>query len=94
MPDGFFGIVGPLVRDPFDNLPVVSDFDRPVLIIHGERDRIIPAEHGMALDRAARDSELVLLPCGHNDCPWQGKRVLEFLRRRGLITWPEDPIGG
>ncbi|MCL7991206.1 MAG: alpha/beta hydrolase [marine benthic group bacterium] len=89
-----FGIFGPLVRDPFDNLPVVSEFDRPVLVLHGERDRIIPVEHGVALDRAARDSELVLLPCGHNDCPWQGERVLEFLRRRGLIAWAEGPNGG
>jgi pimeloyl-ACP methyl ester carboxylesterase len=89
-----FGIVGPLVRDPFDNLQVVSSFDRPLLVIHGERDRIIPVEHGIALDRAARDSELVLLPCGHNDCPWQGPRVLEFLRRRGLLAWPSGPKNG
>jgi pimeloyl-ACP methyl ester carboxylesterase len=85
-----FGIFGPLVRDPFDNLPVVSEFTRPVLVLHGERDRIIPAEHGRKLDRAAADSELVLLPCGHNDCPWQGERVLDFLRRRGLVAWPES----
>lgn len=89
-----FGIVGPLVRDPFDNLSVVAAFDRPVLVLHGERDGMIPAGHGVALDRAALDSEIVLLPCGHNDCPWQGERVLEFLRRRDLVAWPEGPNGG
>ncbi|MEJ2481619.1 MAG: alpha/beta hydrolase [Gemmatimonadota bacterium] len=89
-----FGLFGPLVRDPFENLAVVSAFEGPVLVLHGERDTIIPVGHGEALHRAALDSELVLLPCGHNDCPWQGERVLEFLRRRGLIAWPYGPDRG
>jgi hypothetical protein len=89
-----FGLFGPLVRDPFENLPVVSTFEGPVLVLHGERDGIISAEHGRKLDRAAADSELVLLPCGHNDCPWQGERVLDFLRRRGLVAWPESSSDG
>jgi pimeloyl-ACP methyl ester carboxylesterase len=40
---------GFLVRDPFDNLSVVSTYTGPVLIIHGKNDDIIPFSHGKAL---------------------------------------------
>lgn len=80
-----YGLFGPLVRDPFDNLEAVTSFDGPVLVLHGERDAIIPSEHGRALAAAARDSELHLFPCGHNDCPTPWSTVREFLERRALL---------
>lgn len=80
-----FGLFGPLVRDPFDNLGVVENFGGPLLVLHGERDAIIPAKHGKALAAAGHDSELQLLPCGHNDCPTQWRTVREFLIRRHLL---------
>ncbi len=80
-----FGIVGPLVRDPFDNLPIVEAYEGPVLVLHGERDAIVPVEHGRALARAAARSELHTLPCGHNDCPFQWNRVAAFLVQEGLL---------
>jgi uncharacterized protein len=79
-----FGLFGPLVRDPFECLPVVAAFDGPVLVIHGERDGIVPVEHGRALADAAKSSDLVLLPCGHNDCPDGWPVVRAFLTGRGL----------
>ena len=39
---------GFLVRDPFDNLSVVTEYRKPILIIHGMRDDIIPHAHGRA----------------------------------------------
>jgi fermentation-respiration switch protein FrsA (DUF1100 family) len=80
-----FGLFGPLVRDRFDNLAAVASYEGPVLVLHGERDAIVPAEHGRALADAARDSELHLLPCGHNDCPTPWATVREFLIRRDLL---------
>lgn len=80
-----YGLFGPLVRDPFDNLEAVTSFGGPVLVLHGERDAIIPPEHGRALAAAARDSELHLFPCGHNDCPTPWRTVREFLGRRGVL---------
>jgi len=56
-----------------------------VLVLHGERDVIIPAQHARALAAGARDSELRLFPCGHNDCPTPWSEVREFLDRRGLL---------
>ena len=80
-----YGLFGPLVRDPFDNLAAIESYDGPVLVLHGERDGIIPAQHGRTLAAAARDSELRLFPCGHNDCPTPWSEVREFLDRRGLL---------
>ncbi len=80
-----YGLFGPLVRDPFDNLEAVKAYDGPVLVLHGERDGIIPAQHGRELAAAADDSELHLFPCGHNDCPTPWSEVREFLDRRGLL---------
>lgn len=80
-----FGLAGPLVRDPLESLSAVEAFDGPVLVLHGERDEIVPVEHGRALADAAGSSELVLLPCGHNDCPDAWPLVRAFLTKRSLL---------
>jgi pimeloyl-ACP methyl ester carboxylesterase len=79
------GLFGPLVRDPFENLAAVREFDGPVLVIHGQRDRMIPPSHGRELAAAAPGSELVLLDCDHNDCPRPWPFMREFLARNGLL---------
>lgn len=78
-----FGLPGMLVLDPFDNLSAVRELDLPILVVHGERDQLIPVAHGEALARAA-GSELVRLPCGHNDCARPWAQVLAFLRESGV----------
>lgn len=60
---------GFLVRDPFDNLAVVGRYDRPVLVLHGRHDSVIPFAHGEVLARSAPHGRLVAYDCGHNDCP-------------------------
>lgn len=79
------GVPGFLVLDPFDNLGVVRGFERPVLIIHGERDEIIPVGHARELDAAAKDSSLHLLPCGHNDCPRPWPLIRAFLAAQAIL---------
>jgi fermentation-respiration switch protein FrsA (DUF1100 family) len=68
-----FRVPGFLVRDPFDNLEVVSSFAGPILLLHGDHDSSIPVAHAHALQAAAVDADLHVLPCGHNDCerPWE-----------------------
>ncbi|MFC1526781.1 alpha/beta hydrolase [Candidatus Latescibacterota bacterium] len=64
-----------LVRHPFDNLAAVSAFPGPVLILHSDRDPLIPYRHAVALSHAARHGILRTLDdCGHADCPqdWDG----------------------
>jgi hypothetical protein len=80
-----FGLPGFLVRDPFDNLDALRGYPGPVLIVHGERDEIIPAQHAAALHAAAPRSRLALEPCGHNDCQRPWLLVREFLLENGLI---------
>jgi len=80
-----YGLVGPLVRDPFDNLAVVRSFPGPVLVLHGRHDEIIPVDHARALHAAARDGRLGLLDCGHNDCPPSWDRIHAFLEEVGVL---------
>ena len=78
-----------IVRDPFDNLTVVQRYSKPVLIIHGKHDTIIPFSHGKALHEASKQGELITYDAGHNDCPpdWNvfWNDVEEFLTQHGII---------
>lgn len=80
-----FGAPAFLVRDRFDNLAAVRRFTRPLLILHGEHDEIIPVGQGRALHAAQPSSEFYLMPCGHNDCdrPWAA--IERFLTRHQLL---------
>lgn len=74
-----------LVRDPFDNVAVLRAFDGPVLVLHGERDRIIPFAHGRDLAAAARGATLHAMPCGHNDCARPWPPLFAFLEDASLL---------
>ena len=71
--------------DPWDNLDAVADSTVPVLVVHGERDEVIPASHGRALAAAAgtRAETLFQPDVGHND-PADSERIdaiVAFARR-------------
>jgi abhydrolase domain-containing protein 17 len=55
--------------DRFPNIDRIRDVDRPVLVIHGTADRIIPFRHGQALYDAAPGPKrrLWVEAAGHND---------------------------
>ena len=80
-----FGAPGLLVRDRFDNLEGVHRLKAPLLILHGTQDRIVPVAHAQALHAAQPVSELVLMPCGHNDCPRPWSTIERFLRQHALL---------
>jgi len=79
-----------LVRDPFDNLSVVSTYTGPVLIIHGKNDDIIPFSHGKALYEKTLNGKLLVYDCSHNDCPPDylvfQKDIETFLTDVGIIN--------
>lgn len=58
-----------LVTDPFDNEEVLRTLDVPVLLVHGRRDRLVPASHAHELAALAPQARLVLCDAEHNDCP-------------------------
>ena len=83
-----------LVRDPFDNLAVVSVCDFPILIIHGRNDEIIPFWMGQRLQAAAPNAQLFAHDAGHNDPIettleyWE--RVRQFLQEEGLLEGAKE----
>lgn len=72
-----------LVRDRYDSGARIGEVRAPVLVIHGERDTIVPADFGRALlDAANEPKKGVFLPdAGHNDLPLHGiaRYVLDFV---------------
>ena len=85
-----FLIPGFLILDSFDNQAVVSTLEAPILLVHGQRDELIPYGHAVSLHEAAQDSQLVTYEAGHNDCPpsWLDfwKRVENFLEQAEILT--------
>ena len=74
-----------LVIDRFDSLLRIDQVKAPILVIHGERDRIVPVRFGRALFDAAPDPKELWLAreAGHEDLVRYGAfdAVLDFLRR-------------
>lgn len=44
-----------MVKDPFDSLSKLQDIHCPILILHGDKDDVIPFEHGKALAAKANE---------------------------------------
>lgn len=55
-----------LMRDRYDNAAKLPEIAAPVLILHGERDTLIPLSHAQRLVQLARNGTLVTVPsAGH-----------------------------
>ena len=71
-------------REKFDNIAKLPTVEAPVLIVHGEADRLIPLAHAQQLAEARPETQLVTLPGrGHNMAadPEALRAQLEFLDR-------------
>ena len=82
----------------FRNLDKIRTWDKPALIIHAERDQIIPFSEGEALYHACPSSEKTLLKipaAGHNDIFVRGLREylreVDALARRAGAAKPSRP---
>ena len=85
-----YAVPRPLVRDPFDNRAVLRDSPIPTLILHGDRDTVVPVRHGRLLAEDRAKARLVLFEgFGHNDLPTEGERywraVRDFLVETGAL---------
>jgi len=104
-----FAYAGPLLRligvDPdaigykeeegFRNLEKIRGFLKPTLIIHAERDHIIPFSDGKALYNAcgAQDKRLVMVPgANHNDIFLQG--LAEYMQAIKMLVEKITQTGG
>jgi hypothetical protein len=74
-------------EEGFRNIDKISTFDKPTLIIHAEKDHLIPFSEGQALYDAcpARDKRLLMIPgANHNDIFLRGMR--EYMEAvKGLV---------
>lgn len=61
-------VPGTLLRYPLETWRDVARIDGPVLLLHGDRDGLIPFSHSERLLAVAHAGELVRIPCAaHND---------------------------
>ena len=74
------------MRDRFDSVAKIKDIGAPLLVVHGERDRVVPTRFGRELFDAAVEPKESLFPAqaGHNNLYDHGAAevVIEFLKRR------------
>ncbi|MBK8482195.1 MAG: alpha/beta hydrolase [Proteobacteria bacterium] len=79
-----------LLRDPFDNRAAIARLQRPVLIVHGRQDTLIPVDHARVLAAAATRGRLVLYDGDHNTCPpdWTvfWRDLEQFLRASTVLV--------
>ncbi|MDX1699171.1 MAG: alpha/beta hydrolase [Melioribacteraceae bacterium] len=85
-----FLIPGFLVKDTFNNLAVIKDFDGPTLFIHGIEDDLIPFSESQKLYSAASSGTLVSIEGGHNlnlhrSGFWE-KHIIPFLIEENLTA--------
>ena len=77
-----------LIKDRFDSISKIGAVQAPLLLVHGELDRVVPVRFGRRLfDSANEPKKAVFLPAGHhNDLAEHGlmREVLTFLE--GLST--------
>jgi pimeloyl-ACP methyl ester carboxylesterase len=84
----FWVPVSLLLRHRLDNLARADRVACPVLVIHGDRDRIVPLEMGRMLAGAFANGQFVVAEgYGHNDLPLDrrgpfGERIADFFEVR------------
>ena len=74
-----------LIRDRFDSRTALASYRGPLLVIHGQRDDIVPFAHGKELASIVPGAQFRELPCGHNDCPRDWRTIALFLRDAKLV---------
>ncbi len=67
------------LKDKYDNQSIVASLDIPVFIYHGTEDELIGVHHARELDAVAKNSELILQQCDHNNCPRPWSEMTRFL---------------
>lgn len=69
-----------LVRDRFDSLEKAPALALPALVVHGERDEVVPFVQGRRLAEALPQARFVPVPhAGHNDVLERAEGVIERL---------------
>lgn len=79
--------VEPLLRDRFDNAAKIAELDLPILVLHGDADRVVPYDHGEDLAAGTPHAEFVgFAGVGHDLTFRRAAQAaqLEWLIKQGL----------
>lgn len=79
-----------LLRDSWRTDSVLQEFERPVLLLHGRADGIIPASHSEVLEKLSKNPTLAILNGTHNSFPMQAQeywdKIRAFLQKAGVLS--------
>jgi fermentation-respiration switch protein FrsA (DUF1100 family) len=76
-----------LVRDIFDNLAKIPDVAAPILVLHGEADRVIRFSHARRLAQASPRVRLVSFPAAGHELGYLG------VAGEAQVRWLDDLFG-
>lgn len=87
-----YGVPGFLVRSPFRTDHLLPTLGVPMLIMHGDRDRIVPVWHSRRLRELVPDAAYFEQPADHLDFPSDfggyESEIVKFLERAGVVAGP------
>ncbi len=88
-----------LLLDPWNAIALMDRVTAPLLLLHGEADRVVPPRFGRRVYEAAgADKEALFLPAGgHADLynfPEVPARVIDFVRRKVPTAKRIEPASG
>jgi hypothetical protein len=90
MADRMFPFGGAIVSQKFDSIAKIAHVRAPVLVIHGDRDEIVPFEMGVRLEAAAHGQKAFLrLPGAHHNDVIE-RAGGEIARRVAQMTFYSD----
>jgi pimeloyl-ACP methyl ester carboxylesterase len=69
-----------LTKDKFDNAAKASAISMPVLVVHGERDEVVPFRLGEKLASLFSHAQLMTVPEGRHNDLWERSEVLKRVR--------------
>ncbi len=84
--------IGLLVQAKYDSLAKIKNVHAPVMVLHGDRDEIVPFDMGKELFEAANPPKrfYAVEGAGHNDTYYVGGAAYY----EALASFLEDPAGG
>lgn len=83
-----------LMKDRFDSLSVITRIGAPLLVVHGEKDRVIPVEFGRTLFAAAQEPKRAMFypDAGHGDLHASGALEVEIEFLEGALAMGAEPV--
>ena len=85
---GFFALISPFIPANYNNLEKIKNISIPKLIIHGERDEVVPFSMGKGLFDAACEPKYYypIKGAGHNDTYLVGGKEYEGILKSFILN--------